>query len=445
MKKIILILLAGLLFSASANAQDSSPYCAKLDDAQTYKDNESYRYLVVGENDRIFRSRKDLKEDFTLTQETLEKFSKLNRILKSQGKTLHIVMAPTRGVLNANDMPSDSKWIDSFDVDNARKTFTRSISSLKAIGLSVANLATIPENIANNFYYKHDHHWTAKGAKFAAEKTARLITAIDKDLPHQVFKTETKPEEINIEGSFALFIEDICGTKIPDEKAPIIQTFAERQDDLFDGKPNAAVALIGTSNTTEPAPSYANFAGYMRELLQSDVENFSVQGAGIESPILSYFAADNENKKQHRHLIWELASHYDFNGDEFSPVFAQAVPAAAGACDGKEIFKTEQTIEGEKVGLPLDSAASPPVTKNNYVYIKFNKPTKKDFALSIKFKDGTAERFRFEREDRYPFDGVYFLDLDEYGEKEISALSLFFAKDFDAENFSFQSCAYPQI
>lgn len=442
---IKLFLLVSLLGISPVQAFADTPYCAELNNAKTYKDNESYRFLVASKEGHLFRSRKDLKQDFTLSPQTIKNFSKLDKILKSQGKIIHIVMPPTRGILSADKIPLSSPHIEGFDGNSALSSFNDSLVALKNAGISVADLSSIPTSLYDNFYYKRDHHWTYQGAKYSAEKTAALLTPYAKDLPQQEFMTDTTKESMEIAGSFGQFVERVCGTNIPDETAPVIKTYAKAEsEDLFGDTPLAAIALIGTSNTTEPAPSYSNFAGYLRDMMQSDIDNLSIQGAGIYTPILSYFSAENPNKKNHKHLIWELASHYDFNGKEFAPLFLQLIPAAAGRCDGKEVTEGTKGITAEKLEL-LTAGDKPFSGQNNYIHLQFNTPTKQDFALSIVFKDGKSARFRFEREARYPHEGVYFLDLDQYGDKEINQISILTPKDFEADSLAFQTCAYPTI
>ena len=441
MKIVLLLIAAFWIFLSPAYAQDSALHCPALDNPKTYKDNESYRYLVVGGENKnwIFRSRKDLKQDFTFTPETINKFSKLNRILKSKGKTLHIVMPPTRGVAHANKIPTDSKFIGNFDSDKADTTFKESLNDLQKAGISVSDFNNTPQDTLNNFYYRRDHHWTPIGAQYSAQQTAILLKKFQDDLDTQQFTTEETDKKIEIKGSFEQFIEKICNTDIPNQTTSEVKTFGE--GDLFGDESKAAIALIGTSNTTEPAPSYANFAGYLREFIQSDVENLSIQGAGIFTPMGAYLASQDYTEGSHTHVIWELASHYDFNGKEFAPVFRQIIPAAAGDCGDKAIHKAKHKIEGTKLTLLNKEITS----DNHYLHLKFDTLTKKDLAVSIKFNDSKSERFRFKREGRYPHEGIYFLDLDAYGDKTINTISLLLDKDIKAKNLNFKICTYPTL
>jgi len=442
MKYIVfhLSLILALSISPLALATENKVYCPALDKSETYKSKKSYRYLVASDDGWLFRSRKDLKEDFTLTPETVQKFVTLSNVLKKQGKTLHIVMPPTRGIAHSDKVPAGSKWIDKFDAKKAESTFNQSIKALKAAGVSVAEFDDIPKKVAQGFYYKRDHHWSPIGAEFSAKQTAALIKPFQDSLPKKEFKTEEKKTPIEINQSFGLFVGEVCGIDIPVETVPTIQTYAA-EEALFDDEAAPHIALIGSSNTTEPRPSYANFAGYMREFLQTEVDNLSVQGAGIDSPMYSYFAGDAKSRTSHKHLIWELASHYDFNGSEFEPIFKQLIPAAAGSCKGGGVIESAHELSGAPLSLlPADKGAVK--AENKYMHFKFNKPVKREFAVSLDFTEGKSERFRFKRSSRYPHDGVFFLGLNEHGNKTIKEINLLLPKELEGAKLDFELCAY---
>lgn len=433
-----LIIMPVMALHTTAHASDI--YCPALDDVETYKEKASYRYLIAGEEGWLFRSRKDLKEDFTLEPETIARFLKLSQVLKQQGKTLHIVMPPTRGVAHHNMIPTQSKWVKNFDAEKASITFNQSLTALKNAGLSVADFSDTPQAVSDHFYYKRDHHWSPMGAKFSAQETAALIKPYLEGLPTKNFQTEIKQTPIELNESFGSFVAQVCNIDIPSQTVDKVQTYATAED-LFDDETPPHIALIGTSNTTEPSPSYANFAGYMREFLQTDIENMSIQGAGIDSPIFSYFAANQEKRSAHKHLIWELASHYDFNGREFDSIFKQIIPAAAGACKVRSVVDTQHTLTGTSLSLlPADKKSIS--SQNRYVHFDFSKPVKKEFVMNLKFTDKTTDRFKFKRSSRYPHDGIFFLDLSDHGDKEIEDISILFSEKLEGVALNFQICDY---
>jgi alginate biosynthesis protein AlgX len=426
-----------LSLAPSAQAEALNFHCEALDNPSTYKDKQSYKTIVFGgdKNEWAFRSKKDFKQDFSLTPETIEKFVKLDEILKSKGQTLHIVMAPTRGIIHEQYVPKESDFVKDFNYDTAKESFNESLLSLKNAGISIADLTDVPNNVADNFYYKRDHHWTHDGAKYSALKTADLLKPHQQSFETKAYKTEVTDKKLNTPGSFELFIEEVCGITIPNQEMPEVKTFSEASD-LFSEEQKADIVLIGTSNTTEPGPSYANFAGYLRDFLQTDVENQSIQGAGIFTPIASYLAKDRKDR-DHKHIVWELASHYDFNGKEFDPIFKQIIPTAAGSCNGTSIFDSSYVIEQEKIDLYKSDNI-----KADYIELKFDKVVKDDFAVMMTFADDTKKRFRFKRVKRYPHEGVYFLDLKSFSQLELKEISALVPKNLKGQSVQFNLCLY---
>lgn len=425
---VIIVLL--ILYPSYSLAQNQDMYCSALDDSKTYKNKQSYKYLLVGSDGWLFRSKKDFKEDFLFNTKTLENFSKFNNALKNNGVNLYIVMPPTRGLMHGDKLSVSVNNYPKFNKQKAWNSYYNSIKQLQDIGLSVASFDGVME-LGGEFYYKRDHHWTLSGADFSAKNTAKLFEGIKKDIPETYYKTDNTNEIIELNGSFEGFVEKACDIQIPNEKTELVKTY--KDNDLFiDDDSVAKIALVGTSNCTEPNPSYANFAGYLREYIGADVDNASIAGGGIDTPMLAYLASNDYRNKKHKHIIWELASHYDFNGDEFKPIFKQIIPAAKGECNGSATVEKELFLSSEKIDLDIDS-----IDKNSYIYLKFDNPINKDFALSYKNSKGNLKRFRFKRSDRYPNDGIYFYEFDE---DRVSNLFLLMSKNYKASKVFIEVC-----
>lgn len=428
----LLALVIFLLLPASSSAMETKYVCDALDDGRIYKGSKkSYKYLIEGRDGWFFRSTKDFKSDFSLTPKTLKRFSTFNEILKDNGVTLHIIMPPTRGILHHNFVLQTQKHAPDFNADTAFRSYKSALLQLRLEGISIASFDTVP-NMKDSFYYPRDHHWTAAGAEVSAQKTAGLLKPFRDDFVEENYMTEKTNEEVELGGSMEAFVEKQCGVEIQGSKAPIIKTYKE--EDLFGDSLPASIALIGTSNCTEPEPSYANFAGYLRQYLSADVDNLSIGGAGIYTPMLSFLASDAYRERKYKHVIWELASHYNFNGHNFSENFQQMIAAARGSCDETSLAMKEIDLVGKKVDLAL-----PPVTAASYIYLQFDKPFKQDFALSYKNTKGESKRFRFKRDARYPYDGTYFVD---WGEEvgRISDIKLFMPQSYEAKKVHVQIC-----
>lgn len=427
----VIVCLCLLAFPSVAAAKEDW-YCDALTSAKTYSSKKSYKYLLHGKDGWLFRSKKDFKQDFSLTPEAIAKFSALSKAMKNKGVHLHITMPPTRGALHVSMLEEGQSHTQPFDADAAYNDYLTSIEQLQKAGLSVADFKD-SNQLESDFYYARDHHWTLAGADFSARRTADLFDAYKSDITPVNYVTENTGGEKELDGSFEKLVEEVCAVDISGEKTSLVQTYKE--GDLFEeGNDAAAIALIGTSNCTEPNPSYANFAGYLREYIGADVENVSIAGGGIDTPMLSYLASEKYQNAAHQHVIWELASHYDFNGSEFEPIFRQIIPAAKGSCDGKALVEKTVALTKEKIPVSIE-----PFTANSYISLKFDAPVKRDFALVYKNNEGKSERFRFKRSDRYPHDGIYYLEWGD-GHQDIVNLALLLSKDFAAKNVTLQVC-----
>ena len=320
-----------LLFSSTASAQ--SLLCDALKEEATYEDKTSYRYLFEGHEGYVFRSKKGLKSKFEVKPETLEKFSAVTKAFKAKGIDFVIVMPPTRALVHPDKLPNDIPFIKKpFDPVKTLGAYNNFIATLKSKGVLIADFSALPIPHPD-FYYKRDHHWSPEGAKLSAQYTADVIKALPSytALPKQVFKT-TSTETQNIRGSFEKYIEKKCESKIEDQLTPLFETAPENEmneDTLFGDKAQAQIVLVGTSNTTEPNPSYANYAGWLRETLSTDIHNVSISGDGIEAPITTYVNSEDFLQNPPKIIVWEVASHYNFDKGPFDRIFKTAIEAAS--------------------------------------------------------------------------------------------------------------------
>lgn len=429
------VMCVGIFLPLTAGAQTIS--CESLDKSQAYAHKKSYRYLAEGPEGWLFRSEKDMKADFSLTPQTIARFRELDQAFREKSMDLVIVMPPTRAMMHADKVPVPSRWIKSYEAEKAWNSYAESLVSLKAAGLNIVEF-TKADIGKPDFYHKRDHHWTLEGAKLSAQRTAEVIKALPVTLPVHVYQTESAGD-VAIDGSFEQFVQEVCGKNITDEKMAKVST-TPTEGDLFTSTDSAQIVVVGTSNCTEPGPSYANFAGYLREFLSTDVDNASIQGGGIDTPILAYLASDDFARHKHKIVVWEVASHYDFNGSEFDPVFAQATPAAKGFCEGSERAATKYDIRSGNSDLFAGLKAKSIPADETYIALKFNKPVKKDFALSLSYADGEKARIRFERSDRYPYDGIYFHTLGNKKSQVLTDVKMLTSKGFVATSVEAKIC-----
>lgn len=313
MKSTIFILLAMTLFSTTALANE----CPALLDTAQYDahDLKPYKLLTEGKNGWIFRSENDFKHDFFLDNKTTTHLAKLNKGLEKKGIKLVIALLPTRGSIgyeNIND--DDVKSYNLPSKESLWQSYENRISQLKTIGINTvgADKETVE---TTNFFYKQDHHWTAEGARLMAKAIADNVSALPlyKDLPHSEFVTQ-KTKNISYKGTFTKVYKTLCGYDLEPEKAPYYETKAKGDAsgaELFDDI-NHPVVLVGTSNSVNQT-SKANFDGFLKESLKTNVLNLSETGGGPDKAMLGFLESSDFKNAPPKLLIWELPIYYDLN------------------------------------------------------------------------------------------------------------------------------------
>lgn len=419
---------AGKTPEASTPAPAKPMICEKLKDEKAYKKKSGYRILIEGLDGTLFRTRSDLKSDFNIKRENIAYFEEFNNALKSKGTHLVIVMPPTRGIMFSDKITPAQKAEYKFDEKAAFDSYLKFAGRIRETGVTVTDFADIKPPVAG-YFYKRDHHWTPEGAK------AIKALPVYKDLRTTPFKTELTGQSKK-PGSFSEFINAECQSAIPDEPVNKYETSATGDDLFGDKKPQ--VTLIGTSNCREEAA--ANFPGWLREAISADVENLSIGGGGIDTPMLSYLTSGEYAKNTPKVLVWEMASHYLFSRDYMS-IFRQAIPTMAGACDSKALVKNKikaapaVTVYDKKTPLNAD---------RGYVMLSFDKPLKGKITIRAVY-DGAGEKvYDITRDSRFVPSAHYFYLLDDAPLNKLTSLKVDLPKDGQNGNVNAALCALPK-
>lgn len=428
--------------AASVRAEDTTDYiCPALKDPATYtSDKKSYQMIVQGKDGWVFRSRKDFKEDFSVKPESFALFQTLNAAFKKKNVDLVILMPPTRTVVHPSVIPpSGQNDVPPFDPVKATRSYNDFVAAFNTGGIRAPSFADVLplDPVATQFFYRRDHHWVPAGAALAAQKTAALIKTLPvyASFPVQKFITSDTGRKMAPNGSFARLMGKICQREMPPEYVPEIVTVPEIEPAagatagaLFGEAAKAGVALVGTSNFVEPEPSFANFAGAMRQALSTEVENISMGGAGMDSPMISYL--NSGRLGEHRVVVWEIATHYDFNSKDVRNMMREIIPAAAGSCADDVAVARFFSPAATGTALPLFNDLAAKLTDGPggyFAVVRSGAKIKAPVKLTSVYTPESATRddvYTFVRDERYPHDGVYFLTLKQTKKRHIQSLSL---------------------
>ncbi|HEY8189289.1 MAG TPA: alginate O-acetyltransferase, partial [Micavibrio sp.] len=373
---------------------------------------DSYKMLVPGENGWIFRSENDLRNDFRIDSEALNNLENLAAAYKTRGIDLVMLLVPTRGLIHADQLrPEDQKKYGFTNVDAIWNNYGAAVKSLEDRGIHVISIDRTAAG--SDFFYKRDHHWNAKGAKIAAETVAAYIKKMPayNDIAKVTYST-LDVEPLDYYGVSKKVFSKLCHTTQPPE--PIQKKQTDRVDEanggdaLFGDASVPDIVLLGTSNST-PEPSFSNFEGALKEALSADVLNMSVSGGGLETAMLSYLNSDYIKKHPAKIAIWEIPGYYNIS--TYKTFFREAIPAVYGDCGDKAVAEAKDFALDEKISIPLDSLSGEKIAGSDYyLYLNFAKPIAQSFSVSLQYKKD-RERYKFQRDARYPRDGEFYLNL----------------------------------
>lgn len=405
--------------------------CRALESPQTYKDKKSddFEMIISGTDGWLFRSGFDLKSDFEFTQETADSFTRLNKALKAKGTDLVVMVIPTRGLVGAPHLapPYDRQ----FDRKKALAGYFGMLEKMRKTGMKVADMRgaeTIPD-----FFLKRDNHWTAEGGRYAARKTADAI----KSLP--VYKTLHKTEFLTTQRKpgkgddandrFLEFIEQVCGEAPPRETLETVYVTAPKsnlsvQAALLGDASAPEIALLGTSNSTQPDPSYANFEGFLKEYISADIANEAITGGSFRGSIANYILSGKYAQTKPKVIVWELGGHYGLSQKD---TFREIIPAIYGSCadESATAHFTGKALSG-KVDLFTDLDAKKINSNAYYLALELSDKKLRSPRIRLTAKDGSKNVFTFKRSQRnFPKPGgMFFYELGYLGDTPLQSVAL---------------------
>lgn len=441
-------------------------FCPDMANEQAYKDKkvQTYATLIPGKDGWIFRTKNDFRSDWAISNDVTQHILGLQEAMRTHNAELVIIMPPVRGMIHVSEMLEKDK--KTYGLDNPEASwnaYESFINDAKNAGINIVGINR--DEVNDKFFYKRNHHWSAEGARVAAQKVAENIKNLSEYTDIPKIKYVSKPlEPKNYKSSYDGAFQKICGTKVPPEMAQNYETTpadnAASQQALFDDKAEPQVVLLGTSNSV-PDSSQANFEGFLKEYLSADVMNMAVAGAGIDTSIISYMNSAHYKDSKPKIVVWEIPGYYKLG--TLSDVFSQAISAAYGSCNDKALAKSDfknivnnsplyASEEGGTYG-PFPTGEDPRqanLDQNNnlYLHLAFAQPMKSEFAVKFHYKTGEqgyTKIVKFKRSNRYPADGEFYT-LFPHADKgaELNKVRITLPEKIKSIDVAMQICALPQ-
>ncbi|MCG4454191.1 alginate O-acetyltransferase [Pseudomonas sp. MMS21-TM103] len=394
--------------------QRVGPLCPIAQDPSQYNTKylSFFTALVQGKGDWLFRSGNDLRTDFGTSPAGYRQFKRLRDTLKRKGIELMVVYQPTRGLVNREQLTAQEKA--NFDFELAKRNYLQAVADLRKTGIWVTDLSPLfdEQDVATDYYFKADHHWTPAGA----QRTAKLVAETLKQMPgfDEAPQKEYASKVVGLlgkSGTLHKTAANFCGTSYATQYVEHFETEPVGEADsasLFGDEADPKIALVGTSNS---GPAY-NFAGFLQQYSGAEVLNRSVSGGGFDSALLQYMSSQEFHEKPPKILIWEFATHYDLDQASF---YRQAVPLANNGCAGRPaVMKNTVTLKPGANQILVNGEHQPlrDLRGGDYqVDLTFSDPSVHKSEATLWYLTGRRENFKIEQSDRAGTDGRYVFEL----------------------------------
>lgn len=421
-------------------------FCDNMKDEALYDENKflSYKFLIAGKEDWIFRSQSDFKTDFSLPKPTLDLLQEINNAMSRRGVNLVMLLTPTRAMMHPGAVrEGDRRKYGYSNLDAIWKSYNGMIESLRKRGIDTVGIERISDE--TSFFYHMDHHWNPDGARMAAKTVATYVKALREyqDIPKVKFITR-EAGEYDFEGVSKKVFKKLCKTKQPPER--IIRYVTEQagassaESELFGDAPVPGIVLLGTSNSTME-PSNANFEGFLKEELEADVLNMSVSGGGLDTAMITYLTSSYYRDNPSKIAIWEIPSYYDIKTQK--SFFREAVAGAYGSCKGKEVAGAENTPITDQTVYALEKLTPKKISGGQYyAEIVFSEPITKAFSVDFRYR-GNKDRFRFSRSGRAANPKVFYVELNREKKEHLDKIMLAVPEEMIGKSVSVRVCKKP--
>ncbi|MEK7801225.1 MAG: hypothetical protein AAB276_02115, partial [Pseudomonadota bacterium] len=227
-------------------------------------------------------------------------------------------------------------------------------------------------------------------------------------------------------GRFGESIQKLCGITLAQEQdeetvtAPKVKGGAEAG--LFGDAPKPSITLIGTS-FSRSAQLDTNFLGFLKEYTQADIYDATISGGGIDDPLIAYLSSADFKTSPPKMIVWEIPGHYVLARKD-ALFLDEIVPSALGECSNPVADFKNNAVDGKTIDLFQNISNKDVQGDGYYIRLKFDKPVDKKIELLFHYEDNKDASYSFKRNARYPFDGLFHVQLPYKKTKDGTLLTL---------------------
>jgi alginate biosynthesis protein AlgX len=295
---------------------------------------QTFKALMKGQGDWLFRSGEDLRTDFQTSAQGYRRLQQVRDAFKARGIEVVMVYQPTRGLVERNYLLAADRA--AFDFPRALKSYQAMLASLNRIGFVTPDLSGLTDeqpsaDSQRDYFFRGDHHWTTYGA----ERTARVVAEAIRRMPAYQgipkLEFDTQPAgRMAKDGTLHAMAGAFCGTSYASQYMDQFTTqpkAAASAGDLFGDAPLPQITLVGTSHSAR----FYNFDGYLKQYTNTDIFNVACAGCGMEGSMVEYLGSAEFREHPPKILIWELSAIYEMDQES---VYRQILGLLDNGCAG---------------------------------------------------------------------------------------------------------------
>lgn len=259
--------------------------------------------VVVGRNDWLFTAEEfQLPPDYQHQwRENLVRIREYVEVLRSQGKTVTLVLLPEKVDIYRDQLINPSPH-------NDLGLYDRTVGEMQGMGIPTIALKTVLDDLregGEDVFLRTETHWTIQGAKAAAEAVSESHFLEE----GEDFFSVSSGHSVAYEGDLMSFIptgKSFEAYGPPPETLETVE-FAKKGDtDLF-AEVDIHTALVGTSYS---ADERWKFAGWLQFFLHQEIANYARRGHGPFLPMEEFIKSEHAKPSSIDQVIWEVPLRY---------------------------------------------------------------------------------------------------------------------------------------
>ena len=404
---------------------------------------------VEGRDGVFFRTFADLRLQHPMDARVMEQMGRLSRALAARGTTLVYVTIPSKSQAMPRDLPERAANYG-FELPVAEAVYDDIVTRLRAEGVIAPDimraLQASPED-AERPLFGADFHWSAAGARLAAEAIGQAIhaAALPEDLAPRAYETRSTGTAEAFSG-MRRSLQGFCIDTLPSVMTSAWETVEaptadgtldiglapaeEAPLDIFGDTAQARpeIVLAGTSFSDSVVN---NFPGFLQQYTGFEVVNYAITGGNQFGAMTSYLTSAEFQAAPPRVLIWENPIYNNLG--QYGPGPMEELIAAAGTGCGLDLGARRLGGEETQDGLEADlSPMADRVTPASTLMIDFGAEGARSVSVELDTARGITRKTRIERGDRLRATGRFYLDMGGFWMPDLTAVRVRFDRPLDA-------------